>query len=481
MKRINTKIIATIGPSSNSEAKIIELIHAGATIFRINTSHEAPEEHKRRIDLIRSIAKKLNMYIPIILDLQGPKIRVGILTQPIQLNEGDIVKLKYGMTTDEPGIIPVDYKGIVENAKIGERLLFNDGRISSEIIEKKDEYLTIKIVDGGELSSRKGLNIPGSTANIPSVTERDKEFIKFAVENDIDYIALSFIRTGDDILQARQCLRDLKSDIPIIAKIEKPQAVENLGGILEVADGIMVARGDLGIELSPEKVPIVQKRIIIEANIKGKTVITATQMLESMITESIPTRAEASDVANAIIDGTDVVMLSGETAVGKHPKKTVKMMNNIAHNVETSSLYKELMYAYYLKTGKKKHSQHFAIDIIRAFNEVDISAIVAFTRTGYTARLLSKARVTVPTIALCDNVKLCRQMNLLWGIFPYYMELDMNFTEKFIKEVDELLIDKTFLKLGDNVIMTVGLPYLAMGKTNFVRLHQLGSTTTVYE
>ena len=481
MENINkAKIIATIGPASCTEEKIAELIKAGAKIFRINTSHERPDVHKVRIEVIRKVAKSFNLHLPIILDLQGPKIRVGNLKDPIELKEGETVTLKPGWEQEDPKIIPGDYMGICNDVKKGDKILLDDGKLGLRALTVAPDKITAKVLYGGLLKPRKGLNIPGATASLKVITDRDIEFIKFAVENDVDYIALSFVRSKDDIIEARNYIHKFKGNIPIIAKIEKPQAVDNLAAIVVAADGIMVARGDLGIEISPEKVPIVQKKIIEEVNAQRKAVIVATQMLESMICDPMPTRAEASDVANAIIDGTDAVMLSGETAAGKFPIEAVKMMSLISENVEESGLYKANQYVSEAKELYDIDSQAIATAVIRMLREVEVNAIVAFTRSGFTGRLLAKAKPSVPIIGISDNESICRRLNLFWGIIPYLMKFETSLTEDFLKKLDTILVKESFLNKGDKVIITGGLPYLGTGRTNFLRLHQIGSSITLH-
>jgi len=473
---IKTKIIATIGPGSGSDEKIAELIKAGARIFRINSSHGTADIHKESIEKIRRISQELKEFIAIILDLQGPKIRIGNLPEPIELGKNQEIALKPCPDFNETGVLPVDYAGIIQDVKKDDHLLLDDGKIELVVTEILSDRVKTMVLRGGLLKSRKGLNIPNSSSkSVAAVTERDVEYIKFAVENDIDYLALSFVRDKDDIIAAKSYLKQFNGDIPIIAKIEKPQAVENLESIIHVSDGVMVARGDLGIEISPELVPIVQKKIIHESNLHRKPVITATQMLESMIEQPLPTRAEASDVANAIIDGTDAVMLSGETAVGQYPTEAVEMMAKIASNVEISNLghFNQVP-----KIGDDVYeldSQAIVSAIIKMIPEVEIAAIVALTRTGYTAKLLSKSKPTVPIISISDNEKVCRRLNLFWGIYPYKMTLQQSFTEEMLKEVDSILVKETFLNSGDKVIIAGGLPYITAGKTNFLRIHQLGS------
>lgn len=478
-KLIKTKIVATLGPASNAEDKMADLIKAGVRIFRVNTSHGTPEFHQANIVTVRKIAKEVGEYVAVLLDLQGPKIRVGNLKQTMNLVNGEVYTIKPILETDDPKVIPVDYDGIANDVNVGDRVLLNDGKIGLRGIAVRPGEVDVVVVHGGPLTSRKGLNIPGTTASLSAVTPRDIEFIKFGVENNVDYIALSFVRTRDDILLAKKYIAEYGGDIPVISKIEKPQAVENLNSIIAVSDGVMVARGDLGIEISPEKVPVVQKRIIDEANAQRKAVITATQMLESMIESPIPTRAEASDVANAILDGSDAVMLSAETAVGDFPLEAVSMMTMIADNIESSGIYKSNQYADKAKELYEIDSQAIATSVIRMVNEVEVNAIVAFTRSGSTARLLSKAKPSVPIFAITDRESVCNRLALFWDVFPFFMEFEKNFTEDLLRKLDDMLIDGKLLNPGDKIIITGGLPEMSVGRTNFIRLHQVGSTRTM--
>lgn len=473
--KTKTKIIATVGPGTNTEEKITALIKAGTNVIRVNSSHGDPKDHADRIKTIRKVSKALGKYTAIMLDLQGPKIRVGNLKEPFDLKNDDVVTIKPSLETDG-SFIPVDYKGIVKDVKKGDKILFDDGKIQMTIESTDTEQVTAKVTHGGILKQRKGLNIPGSTSSVSAVTERDVEFIKFAVKQKVDYIALSFVRDRDDILIAKHHIENAGSDIPLIAKIEKPQALDNLSAIIKAADGIMVARGDLGIEISPEKVPMVQKQIIEETNRRGKTVIVATQMLESMIEQPIPTRAEASDVANAVIDGADAVMLSGETAVGEFPSETVAMMKMIADNVEESSLLpvnKQICAPKSLKEEKDAYAVCRAL--INMVDEIKIGAIVAFTKTGYTAKLLSKAKPGVPVIAISNSEETCRRLSLYWGVHAMYMPVK-KLNNDLLREMDEKFIAETFLSPKDKVVVTGSVPYLATGSTtNFIRLHEIGS------
>ncbi|MEI8377181.1 MAG: pyruvate kinase [bacterium] len=471
-----TKIIATVGPGTATEEKITALIEAGANVIRINSSHENEQAHKERIEIVRKVSEKLCKYTAIMLDLQGPKIRVGTLETPIFLEKGTQVKIKPSDTTDG-SFIPVDYKGILNDVKKGERLLLDDGKLELKVVSVNTSEIVAKVIHGGFLKSRKGLNIPGCTTSVSAITERDIEYIKFAADNDVDYIALSFVRNREDILIAKHHIENTGKNIPLIAKIEKPQALDNIEEIIDISDAIMVARGDLGIEISPERVPIVQKQIIASANKKSKPVIVATQMLESMIEQPIPTRAETSDVANAVMDGADAVMLSGETAVGEFFVEAVAMMKAIAQNVEESKLMtlnKRITAPQCL--SQEKDAYAIVRAIVDMVEEVEVGAIVAFTKTGYTARLLSKAKPSVPVIAISNHVHTCRRLSLYWGINAVYMNIEKGLNEKLMKRLDAMFIEESLVSFKDKVIITGSMPYLATGSTtNFIRLHEVGS------
>ena len=480
MDNTKTKIVATIGPNSAYEEKIEQLILAGASMIRLNSSHEEPPVHKERIDMIRRVSKKLGTYTAILLDLQGPKIRVGNLSTPIELVKNENVILKPSSETDGT-FIPVNYDSILSDVNPGETIFLDDGKLQLQVVKVDDEKIDALVLQGGLLKSRKGINIPSAQNSLASVTPRDIEFIKFGAEEEVDYLALSFVRSAKDILVAKEHLSQTGKNIPIIAKIEKPQALENIEEIIDVSDGIMVARGDLGIEISPEKVPIAQKQIIDATNRKGKVVIVATQMLESMIDNPIPTRAEASDVANAIMDSTDAIMLSGETAVGGFAVNAVQMMTAIAQNVEHSNLMPMNKLVTAPKNCKDREKDAYAIvrAITNMIQEVEVGAIVAFTKTGYTARLMSKAKPCVPIIAISNNIETCRRLNLSWDVIPMHMEIKKEVNEKLMRRLDAIFLEENIIKPGDKVIITGSLPYLATGSTtNFIRIHEVGSYTT---
>lgn len=473
-KRVKTKIVATLGPATSSYEMIKALVEAGATMFRLNTSHGTEEGHAQNIVYIRQVSKECGRYIPILIDLQGPKIRVGNIPAPIEIKEGQEVVLEATDDINNPEIVPVDYEGIADDVKAGDKILLDDGKIGLEVIEVDGVRVRTKVLYGTEIKPRKGINLPGSTASLDAVTERDREYIRFAVEYDADYLALSFVREAKDIELAKKYTQNYGGKIPVIAKIEKPQAVEHLEEILKVSDGIMVARGDLGIEMSPEEVPIVQKYIVDQTIRERKACIVATQMLESMIEEPIPTRAEASDVANAILDGTDAIMLSGETAMGKYPVEAVKMMKKIASNVEScnfclSNLDLEINDNYELSP------QAISNAAVKMAEDLNAKAILTFTHTGYTPKLLSKLRPSVPIIAISDQESTCRRLCLYWDIFADHKEWDTVLDADLLEKINDYILENTNFKKGERIIIIGSIPKLITGRTNFIRVHRIGA------
>lgn len=470
-----TKIIATLGPSTSTPEKIRELILAGVSMFRLNTSHGKEEDHAKNIKNIREISKELKKFIPILVDLQGPKIRIGNIAQPIEIKEGDILTLEATDDISKPNIIPVDYAGIAKDVSIGSKILLDDGKIGLEVVEIINQQVKAKVLYGSLIKPRKGINIPGTTASLSAITPRDIEFIRFAVEYNIDYIALSFVRESDDVEQAKKHIKNFGGNIPVIAKIEKPQAVKNIDGILKIADGIMVARGDLGIEISLEEVPVIQKQILLKAINERKVTIVATQMLESMIDEPLPTRAEASDVANAILDGTDAIMLSGETAMGKHPIEAVKVMKRISKNVEycnfaNCNLNLEINDNYDLSP------QAIANAAVKMAKDLNAKAILSFTHTGYTPKLLSKLKPEVPIIAISDMENTARRLNLYWGIITDCKNWDEVLDSNLLEKIDDYISENTEFKKGERIIIVGSIPKLISGRTNFIRVHRIGAT-----
>lgn len=470
-----TKIVSTLGPASANEEMIRKLYRAGVTMFRINSSHETVEIHKNTLDIIRKIEKEEKAIIPVLLDLQGPKIRIGQLEKPIQVQAGEILKFRH-QAKFENGIIPVDYKGIASDVRPGEKILIDDGKIQLVVEKVEKDVVFAEVLTTGEIKARKGLNIPGGTGSIDILTERDKMFVDFALNNDIDYLGLSFVRNKEDILNLRSILEKHNSRLRIISKIEKPQALENIDEIIEHSDGIMVARGDLGIEIKTEQLPIAQKTIIKKANIARKPVIVATQMLESMIENPIPTRAETSDVANAILDGADAVMLSGETAMGKYPVEAVSTMKKIAEDINKCQFVKKNEFPKPILTKSNAIPMSIALSISDILKNLPkTKGIIALTATGYTPALISECRPSVPIYALCSDFKICRFMQLYNSVFSIIMkEKEINIDKETLLTLNEFLKNSLKMKVDDNAIITGSIPHLMSGQsTNFIKIHTI--------
>lgn len=470
---ISTKIIATVGPSCEAKDQLKALAEAGVTMFRLNSSHGTEEDHLRRLNFIREVEKEVGYPIPTLMDLQGPKIRVGKFDEPIELIKDSVIKFRH-QENYENGIIPVDYKGMAKDVRAGEKIMLDDGKLILEVVNVEKDIINAKVLCGGLLKQRKGINIPGSQGSLEVLTQRDVDFVKFAIENEIDYLGLSFVRDAKDVMKLRDLIKKFNGKTKVISKIEKPQAVKNIDEIIVKSSGIMVARGDLGIEISPEKVPVVQKEIIKKANAQRKVVIVATQMLESMIEQPIPTRAEASDVANAILDGTDAIMLSGETAAGKYPVEAVQMMRSIAQNVENSEVMLHNHYSEDVIGECKDDSIAICTAIIDMVEKIDVKAIIALTASGYTPKLLSKAKPSVPIFSFCPSYRNTRRMMLYSGVYPVEMDLQDGISQQILDTLDKYLIESFDYKEGDKVIFTGALPDLLVGKTNFIKIHEIG-------
>jgi pyruvate kinase len=464
-----TKIVATIGPASSSPEMIRQLIRAGMDVARLNFSHGKYEDHAQVISLLRTISEELSTPVTILQDLQGPKIRVCNLPGgKIELIQGQVVTLL--PETEFKGAsstIPIDYPYVSEEAKPGMQVLLADGLFELEVSEIKGKDVLCRVVEGGNLTDRKGVNFPNLNLRLPSLTEKDIQDLEFGLSQDVDWISLSFVRSAEDVIELRRLITSKGFNKPIIAKIEKPQAIDHLEEIVKEATGIMVARGDLGVEMSPDKVPMLQKRIIELCNRSGKTVITATQMLESMINEPRPTRAEASDVANAIIDGTDAIMLSGETAMGKFPVKAVEMMVKIAHDVEAKIVFKT-----YPPAG---HEDIIALS--RAANQIEDLVkpvcIVDLTTTGRSARFIAAERPDSPVYAFTTHTAVYHALNLLWGIRPILIEDHPDTFEEMVSITEGNLLMHTFAKPGDKILLLGGIPAHTAGGTNFIKIHTI--------
>jgi pyruvate kinase len=463
-----TKIIATIGPASSSPAVIARLIRAGMDAARLNFSHGERKDHTRRIKLIRREAAKAGKQIAIIQDLQGPKLRVGaVKNDAVSLKRGDAITVTTKKILGTGALISVTYPRLTKDLKAGDTMLLDDGRLELRVIKKSAAGLRCRIVCGGVLRSHKGVNLPGVSLSLPSLSNKDKDDLLFGLGQGVDYVALSFVRSADDINRTRRFINALGADTPIIAKIEKPEAIANLAGIIEAADGIMVARGDLGVEMSPENVPLLQKKIIEACHWAEKPVITATQMLESMIENPQPTRAETSDVANAILDGTDCVMLSGETAVGKYPVQTVEVMSRIAQRAETS------VNPWPPDADVSGPDVSVAHAACRAAEEQCARAIVTFTQSGSTALLVSKHRPRAAVIAATPFDKISRRLSLYWGVTPIILKVRRT-TDDMIAGVERAMLHRKLVRPRDLIVITAGVPVGVAGSTNLMKIHHVG-------
>jgi len=477
------KIVATIGPASDSDLVLEALVKAGMNVARLNFSHGTHEQHAARIKAIRAVAKKTGIPVGILQDLQGPKIRVGKLTAPLQLSMGEQVCLY--ATKDAPPqtdsqLIPVDFRELFESVQVGDSLLLDDGRLQLEVLSAEGRVVQAKVLVGGALSAHKGINLPGVKLRISGFTKKDKADLAFGISQGVDAVAISFVRSADDVKNVRDAIREFAKDKHVqpllIAKLEKPEAMIELEAILDIVDGVMVARGDLGVELPPERVPSLQKHIIHSANARAKLVITATQMLESMIQNPLPTRAEASDVANAIFDGTDAVMLSAETASGEYPAESVAMMSRIILEAET----------HFFEWGSQQDrraglGESDAASMARAakalVSDPDVIAVSVFTLQGRSAWLMSKARPSKRILAFTPEIETFNQLAFLWGVQPRIT--------KYAKTMDDMLSDvdaallTSGIDTGQQVVLVCGYPVGAQCPPNMALLHTVGSDANV--
>jgi pyruvate kinase len=464
-----TKIVATIGPASDSPEMMRKMMLAGMNVARLNFSHGHYGDHAERIQRLRSVAEELDLPLTLLQDLQGPKIRVGDLpAEGMMLTAGESLTLvPIADYTGQPKTVGIDYPYVSEEAEPGTQVLLDDGLLELRVETIKGKAVQCNIVAGGWLKSHKGVNFPTLNLRLPSMTEKDQQDLDFGIEQGVDIISLSFVRQPEDIQTLKALLKQKGADIPVLAKLEKPQAIANLEAIVDECDAIMVARGDLGVEMSPEKVPGIQKQIIHLCNRKGIPVITATQMLDSMIHNPRPTRAEASDVANAIMDGTDAVMLSGESAVGDYPVEAVTMLARIAIEVEPIIQFTNYPPNRIDDADAISEALH-AID-----DTLDLQCIVAFTETGYTAKLASQERPKVPIVAYTPYPKVYHQLSLNWGVRPVLMQLAPKDMEELLSHVEADLVQRHFAAPGDKVLLMGGIPFGVSGSTNFLKIHPI--------
>ncbi|MGR3933477.1 pyruvate kinase [Streptomyces sp. BRA346] len=468
------KIVCTLGPATDSYEQIKALVEAGMDVARFNLSHGTYAEHEERYRRVRKASLETGRSVGILADLQGPKIRLGRFREgPVLLERGDEFTITVEPIEGDRFRCGTTYEGLAADVNKGERILVDDGRVTLEVVDVDGPRVHTIVIEGGMISDHKGLNLPGVAVSVPALSKKDIEDLRWALRTGADVIALSFVRNGDDVVDVHRVMQEEDCRLPVIAKIEKPQAVENLEKIVDAFDGIMVARGDLGVEMPLEQVPIVQKRAIKLAKRNAKPVIVATQMLDSMIDNSRPTRAEASDVANAVIDGTDAVMLSGETSVGKYPIATVRTMGRIVTAAEEDILAKGLPP---LTERNKPRTQGGAV--ARAAAEMGdflgAKFLVAFTQSGDTVRRLSRYRSPIPLLAFTPDPNTRSQLNLTWGV-ETFLGPTVDSTDEMVRQVDEELLRLGRCRRGDLVVITAGSPPGVSGSTNLVRVHHIGA------
>ena len=464
------KIVCTMGPAVQSDESISALISAGMNVARLNLSHGSYAEHKSRFDQVRKASEEAGKPVAILVDLQGPKIRLATFAAgPHDLARGDI----FTITTDDvEGTrerVGTTYKGLPGDCKSGDRILIDDGKVTVEVIEVKGNDVVTIVIEPGQVSNNKGINLPGVAVSVPAMSEKDIEDLKWGLEVGADFIALSFVRSAKDILDVHRIMDQVGKRIPVIAKIEKPQAVDNLEEIVDVFDGIMVARGDLGVELPIEDVPMVQKRCITLARESAKPVIVATQMLDSMISNSRPTRAEATDCANAVLDGADALMLSGETSVGQFPIEAVQTMARIIEKTETDALH--LISA--LKHNPRTKGGAITKAAVDVGQIIGAKYLVAFTQSGDSARRMSRLRSAIPIIACTPDSGTYNRLALSWGIEPLIVTV-VTTTDQMVKQVDSILIESSRVYEGEHVMIVAGSPPGIPGSTNAMRVHRIG-------
>ena len=470
-----TKIVCTIGPASESEEMLEKLMNAGMNVARLNFSHGSHEEHKARIDTIRKVAKRLDKTVALLLDTKGPEIRTHNMKDGlIVLEKGKEVIVSMNEVEGTPEKFSVTYENLINDVNIGSYILLDDGLVELQVKEINKDKGEVKcdILNTGELKNKKGVNLPGVKVNLPGITDKDADDIRFGLKENVDFIAASFVRRPSDVLDIRQILEEEKAEITIFPKIENQEGIDNIEEILEVSDGLMVARGDMGVEIPPESVPMVQKDLIRKCNKLGKPVITATQMLDSMQRNPRATRAEASDVANAIYDGTDAVMLSGETAAGQYPEEAVKTMRNIAVSAEAAQDYKKLL-SDRTKLVETSLVNAIGVSVAHTALNLNVKAIVAATESGSTARTISKYRPHSDIIAVTPSEKTARQCAIVWGVNPVVKE-GRKTTDALLNNAVATAVETGRVSNGDLIIITAGVPTGEKGTTNMMKIHLVG-------
>ena len=468
--RKKTKIVATLGPASNGPEVMEQMIKSGVDVFRINFSHAQHEDVKKRIDQIRSLNEKLNANTSILADLQGPKLRVGEMEEGTLVEEGDEVRF----LTDAPFVgnkekAYMTYKNFPNDVKVGEKILLDDGKLIFEVTGIEEQTVVARVIQGGPFKSKKGVNLPNTAVSLPALTEKDIEDAKFAIAQGVDWIALSFVRNSQDLLDLKKLI-DEESDhkIPIISKIEKPEAIDNIEKIIAFSDGLMVARGDLGVEIPAAEVPLIQKKLVHAAKKARIPVIIATQMMETMIDSRTATRAEVNDVANSVMDGADAVMLSGETSVGKYPVQVIETMSAILKSVEHSDLIQvphqppTIRTNRYITKSVCYHAAHMA-------NEISAKAICTLTNSGYTAFQISAWRPQSHVLVFTSNKRILTQLNLLWGVKAFYYDA-FESTDNTVQQINSIALEKGYVEKGDMLVNLAAMPIKEKGMVNTLRV-----------
>ncbi|MEW7277612.1 pyruvate kinase [Aquimarina sp. 2201CG1-2-11] len=473
-KRKRTKIVATLGPATNSKEILKQMLEAGVNVFRINFSHADYDDVRERVKIIRELSKEYGYNAAILGDLQGPKLRVGVMKQDIIVNDGDTINFVTGEPfegTSEK--VFMNYKTFPKDVKAGERILLDDGKLIFEVISSnKKDTVKAKVIQGGPLKSKKGVNLPNTNISLPALTEKDVKDAIFACEQEVDWIALSFVRHPEDLILLQDLIKkNSDQKIPIIAKIEKPEGVENIDKIVAYCDGLMVARGDLGVEIPAEEVPLIQKKLVLKAKTARIPVIIATQMMETMIDSLTPTRAEVNDVANSVMDGADAVMLSGETSVGKFPVQVIETMSRVIRSVETSSLITVPQNPPHIRTNRyitKSICYHAAT----MANEIEAKAICTLTNSGYTAFQISAWRPDAHILVFTSNPRILSQLNLLWGVKAFFYDKFVS-TDETVEDINKIALERGFVEQGDMLINLAAMPITAKGMVNTLRVSQI--------
>jgi len=472
-KRKKTKIVATLGPAIGTKEKIKELMMAGVNVFRVNFSHADYDDVKTKIKYIRDLNKENNFNVAVLADLQGPKLRVGVMEEGVELNEGDEFEFTTEKCIGTKEKAFMTYQDFPRDVQKGEQILVDDGKLLFEVIDTdRDKTVIAKILRGGSLKSKKGVNLPNTKISLPALTEKDIKDANFAIEQEVDWMALSFVRTPEDLVKLSDLIKEKSSyKIPIIAKIEKPEAIDNINHLTSYCDGIMVARGDLGVEIPMQQVPIIQKMLVRKAKEARIPVIIATQMMESMITSQIPTRAEVNDVANSIMDGADAVMLSGETSVGEYPLEVIKAMRSIIVSVEDSELIEGYIQSVNC-INDRYISKAVCSNAAKLADEIEAAAITTLTNSGYTAFQISARRPKSNILAFSDNPRILAQLNLLWGVKAQFYDRMVS-TDETVEDLNRMTLERQYAKKGDFVINLTSMPVHDKGMVNTLRVSQL--------